>query len=103
MGDTTHEIAGPVEGVDQPDGLGIRIARAPAFLSNKAMIGVGLLKMIENFFLGGDIHIGDKVCRALRLRRNAIKLVGGPHDNVPGFARRTQGYRDHGFHIYLRD
>ena len=98
VGYTPQEVGGPIQRVDDPAVLGVRIATAATFLAQKRVLRVSLAQVVDNFLLRRPVYFGNKVIGALGLHLDQVELVRGAGDNVTSLARCAQGGMAHGFH-----
>ena len=65
MGNTANKICGAIQWVDYPFHFSIGIATGTTFLTDKTVIGVGFVNMVNDGLFRATIHFGDKVMATL--------------------------------------
>ena len=98
----THKVAGAIKWVDDPGVLRVFIPRYTAFFAQEAMLWVGFIEVVKNFFLCRDVDVGDVICCCLVTKADPIHIVGGTHDQVSRFAGGAQCHGGGRFHVVSR-
>lgn len=84
-----QEVRGPVERVDDPDG--VTFARPAAFLGQKGMTGVVLADDLDDLGLGRMIDFAYEVVASFRGDRQGFEAVETADDDFAGGAGGADG------------
>src|SRR5690606_16136425 len=103
VGNAPEKVGGPVEGVDDPQIVAVRVADIARFLPEDAVVGVGLLQVTDDFLLGGAVDVGDEVVAAFFVHLDEIHAFRRANDFVAGAAGCAQGDIDHWFHRNFKE
>src|SRR5690606_9254250 len=101
VGNPGNEVAGAVDGVDDPDRVRVLAFDASGFLAQEAVLGIGLAQALDEDFLHLPVDVGDEVVLTLFEDAYAVRTGVGLDDQGGSLARGTQGDVDDGMHVNL--
>jgi len=99
--DAAQEVGGAVQWIDDPQVLFAFDTGASVhagFFTHDRVIRVGLAQRIDDFLLGGAIHLGYVILGVFFVDLDGIQALDGAEDQFTGAAGGAQRDIQHGLH-----